>query len=101
LIKQRQQLPALAANAARQILATDCAQVLSFVRGDVLSDAHLIYLSNFSELPQSLLSAEVFEQIPFATSNDVQYVDVLSGEVMRSHISLAAYSQRWLRVIGG
>lgn len=101
LIKQRQQLPALAANAARQILATDCAQVLSFVRGDVRSDAHLIYLSNFSELPQSLLSAEVFGQIPYATSNDVQYVDVLSGEVMGSHINLAAYSQRWLRVIGG
>lgn len=101
LIRQRQHLPALAATAARQLLTTQCAPVLGFVRGDVHHHAHLIYLSNFSELPQSLLSAEVFGQISYATSNDVQYVDVLSGEVMGSHINLAAYSQRWLRVIGG
>lgn len=101
LIKQRQQIPALAATTARRILTTGCAQVLGFVRGDVHNSAHLIYLSNFSELPQTLLSTEVFEQILFATSNDVDYVDVLSGETMGSQINLAAYSQRWLRVIGG
>jgi amylosucrase len=101
LIRQRQHLPALAATAARQLLTTPCAQVLGFVRGDVHNHAHLIYLSNFSELPQSLLSAEVFAQIPFAASNEVHYVDVLSGEIMGTKINLAAYSQRWLRLISG
>jgi amylosucrase len=101
LIRQRQHLPALAATTGRQLLTTQCAQVLGFVRGDVHHHAHLIYLSNFSELPQSLLSAEVFAQIPFAASNEVHYVDVLSGEIMGTKINLAAYSQRWLRPISG
>lgn len=100
LIQQRQQLPALAANTARQLLSTDSAQVLGFVRGDVNSAEHLIYLSNFSELPRTLDAEKIFMQIPFAISRQVAYLDVLSGELMGQKIDLAAYSQRWLRLIG-
>lgn len=100
LIRQRQQLPALAANTARQLLSTDSAQVLGFVRGDVNSAEHLIYLSNFSELARTLDAEKIVRQIPFATNSQVAYVDVLSGEMIGQKIDLPAYSQRWLRLLG-
>lgn len=108
LLARRRELPCFAAHQARKLLETQNSQVLGFIRGDENSPEHCIYLGNFSEQVQSLDSGPLFAQIGSVQRSTEpgqvtwpHYVDVLSGELIGSALELPAYSQRWLRLLGG
>lgn len=108
LLAHRRELPCLAAHQARKLLDTMNCHVLAFVRGDAHSAEHSIYLGNFSEQAQTLESVTIFAQIQHTQLEQqsdqlarTHYVDVLSGELIGATIDLPAYSQRWLRLLGG
>ncbi|MFA9275664.1 MAG: alpha-amylase family glycosyl hydrolase [Candidatus Aquirickettsiella gammari] len=108
LLMQRRELPCFAAHQPRMLLDTMNQQVLAFIRGVARSAEHCIYLGNFSEQTQTLASADIFAQLQnmqIGQQSDqpanLQYVDVLSGEPIGATIELPAYSQRWLRLLGG
>ncbi|MBR7801097.1 alpha-amylase family glycosyl hydrolase [Undibacterium fentianense] len=118
LIHQRQQLPAFAAQRARQVMETGSDKILGFVRGALLERDHVVCLFNFSSEDVTVSGSALVQQLNVmsgvtASSQDHNgsraewlesihnYVDVLTTEGMAAEFVMSPYSQRWLHCVSG